>query len=206
MTSWAERVSLFFEWVEEKAGTHAGFLIGWLVLLWGLEGIDFLLGGRLDGFGIRPRQGSGLGGILAAPLLHGGFSHLMANTPSLFALAWLVILTGWKRFWQVTGWVVLVGGFGVWLFGKADSVHLGASGLIFGYFGYLLALGWAWKSLWWALASLITAVVFGSLFFGILPLREASTISWEGHLLGLVAGVGSAFLIAPPQVSLGKTR
>ncbi len=109
-------------------------------LLWGLECLDALLfRGRLDRLGIYPRTLEGLWGILFSPLLHGSFKHLAANTMPLAILGGLILLGDLKAFVVVTGLVWLVSGVGVWLVGRPRSLHIGASGIVFGYLGFLLA-------------------------------------------------------------------
>ncbi|HYN57471.1 MAG TPA: rhomboid family intramembrane serine protease, partial [Motilibacterales bacterium] len=104
-----------------------------LAAMWVLEMIDVVLRGRLDNGGIEPRESDGLFGILFAPLLHGGFDHLLSNTIPLLVLGTLVAASGRARFWKVTGVVILLGGLGTWLIAPANTVTIGASGLVFGY-------------------------------------------------------------------------
>ena len=167
-----------------------------VALAWVIELSDQLLfGGMLDRFGIRPRNLGGLWGIGAAPLLHGGWAHLLANTIPFVVLAWLVMLRRTRDFFLVTAIVVLLGGLGVWLIGGPGTVHIGASGLIFGYVGYLFGRGYFERSFGSILLALIVAVVYGSVLWGVLPGQRG--ISWEGHLAGFLAGVLAAKLVTP---------
>jgi len=110
-----------------------------LALMWIIEIADWLLfNGALDQFGIIPRQLVGLRGIPIAPLLHGSFSHLAANTIPFLALGLLVMLRHSRQFTAVSIIIVLVSGLGTWLFAPAYTIHIGASGLIFGYFAFLV--------------------------------------------------------------------
>src|SRR5215207_2514204 len=120
----------------------------WLVaVLWAIEIVDLIVfRGGLDGLGIRPRDLDRWWGILAAPLLHGGLAHLIANTLPLVVLGWFVLLRGLNTFASVSGLAVVVGGLGVWLFADPRTIHIGASGLIFGYLGYLLLRGYFERS------------------------------------------------------------
>ncbi len=173
----------------------------WLILrnfiaaMWAAELIDqFLLGGRLDFFGIHPRRLVGLIGIPLCPFLHGGFGHLIANTLSFFALGWLVM---WRRtgdFAVVTGYGILIGGLGIWVFGKSGSVHVGASGVIFTYLGFLLFRGFYEKRFSSILFSLFVGLLYGGMLWGILP--GQSGVSWEGHLFGFIGGVMAAKKLA----------
>ena len=113
-----------------------------LAVMWGGELLDWI-GGRwleFDQFGIVPRRWSGLIGIPLAPFLHRGWSHLAANSLPFAILGLFVIGRGERTFWAVSAGIVVLGGLAVWLFGRGQSVHVGASGLIFGYFGYLWRL------------------------------------------------------------------
>lgn len=159
-----------------------------LALLWGLEIVDFVLGGSLDSLGIRPRSVSGLLGILAAPFLHGGFGHLISNTIGFAILGGLVMAWGLDEWMKVTLTAALVGGVGTWLLGASNSVHIGASGVIFGYFGYLVLRGWFERKPASIALSLVVAWFYGSLIFGVFPVLAGPGISWEGHLFGFIGG------------------
>jgi membrane associated rhomboid family serine protease len=118
------------------AAKRSLFVIGSLLALMGAVELLDLLGGRwlaLDQFGIVPRCWSGLVGIPLAPFLHCGWSHLAANSLPFAILGLFVIGRGERTFWAVSASIVILGGLAVWLFGRGHSVHLGASGLIFGY-------------------------------------------------------------------------
>ena len=167
---------------------------GLLAAMWTVQLLDWL-GGRwveLDHFGIRPRQFDWLPGILLAPFLHGGWAHLAANSLPFLFLGLLVIARGEQRFWVVSAGIVLMGGLGVWLLGRAGTVHVGASGLVFGYFGYLLTAGVVERSLVAVARAVVVAGLYGSILWGVLPYRPG--VSWEGHLCGLLAGIGMAIL------------
>lgn len=171
---------------------HALMIVGGLLaVMWAVELIDWL-GGRwleLDQFGIRPRAGW-LPGIAISPFLHADWAHLVANSLPFLLFGLLVIGRGVKRFWIVSSGIVVLGGLGVWLIGGSDTVHVGASGLIFGYFGYLLTIGAVERSLVAVGRSVIVAGLYGSILWGVLPNRPG--VSWEGHLCGLLAGVSMA--------------
>ena len=147
--------------------------------------------------GIFPRELIGLRGILFAPFLHGGFYHVAANTVPFIVLGWLVMLRNISDFYFVSFMAALVGGLGTWLIGDPRSVHIGASGVIFGYFGYLLFRGYFERSFVAIAISLVIAVTYGSLIWGVLPTR--SYISWEGHLFGFIGGIIAAKLLSPSK-------
>lgn len=169
-----------------------------VALMWVVESADrLLLDGRLDQHGIVPRSWGGLDGILWAPMLHGGFGHLLANTIPFLVLGWFIALDGSRRWLTVTVFVMVVGGAATWLLAR-PAVHIGASGLVFGYAGFLLVAGFVEKSIKGIAVSIIVGVLFGGMVLrGITPV--SSWVSWESHIFGLAAGVLAAFVIATPQ-------
>ena len=178
----------------------------WLVaVLWALEIVDLIVfRGGLDGLGIRPRDLDRWWGILAAPLLHGGLTHLIANTLPLVVLGWFVLLRGLNTFASVSGLAVVLGGLGVWLFADPRTIHIGASGLIFGYLGYLLLRGYFERSVSAIIVSVIVAVLYGGALWGVLPGRTG--VSWEGHLFGFLSGAASARVLIPSRRTEGSLR
>lgn len=176
---------------------HLRILSGFVALLWAIELLDlYLFNGWLDQFGIQPRHLIGLRGILFAPLLHHGTGHLLANTVPLFTLGWLIMLRKTSDFFIVTVITMIVSGIGTWIFGSPNSIHVGASGLIFGYFGFLLSRGYFERSMSSIALSVIAIVFYGSLIWGVLPTDE--TVSWQGHLFGFIGGVIAARSLSAP--------
>ena len=169
-----------------------------VAMMWLIEALDSLfLDGRLDQQGIEPRTIGGLDGVLWAPLLHGGFGHLVANTLPFLVLGAFVAFGGIRRFLIVTGLIVVLGGLATWLFAR-PAVHVGASGLVFGYAGFLLVAGFAEKSIKGIAVAVVVGVLFGGMILrGIAPV--SSYVSWESHLFGLAAGVLAAFALADPD-------
>lgn len=169
-----------------------------VALMWVIEAVDgLIMDSRLDQHGIVPRSWGGLDGILWAPFLHGGFGHLLVNTIPFLALGWFVALEGPRRWLAVTVFVMVLGGAATWLLARS-AVHIGASGLIFGYAGFLLVAGFVEKSVKGIVVAIIVGALFGGMVLrGITPV--SSWVSWESHLFGLVAGVLAAFVIATPE-------
>lgn len=178
-------------------------LLSLVVLLWMIEFIDrFVFRGALDvWFGIHPRTLSGLWGIVFAPFLHGNFAHLLANTVPLVTLGWLVMLRRTSDWFVVSVITALCSGLGTWLIGASNSTHIGASGVIFGYFGFLLLRGYFERSFVAIAFSILVTVLYGSIIWGVLPTQPG--ISWEGHLCGFLGGVLAAWLLAkrPEKIS-----
>jgi membrane associated rhomboid family serine protease len=178
--------------------TQAKILGSLVAVFWIITFInEIFLRGRLNSLGILPHNPIGLRGILFAPFLHGGFYHVAANTVPFIVLGWLVMLRNISDFYFVSIIAALVGGLGTWLIGDPRSVHIGASGVIFGYFGYLLFRGYFERSFVAIAISLVIAVTYGSLIWGVLPTR--SYISWEGHLFGFIGGIIAAKLLSPSK-------
>ena len=176
-------------------GRHVALLAFVVASLWAIEVVDQLfVRGRLDGFGIQPRTWRGLGQIFVAPWLHVGFGHLAANTVPLVVLGWLVMLRRMRDLLIVALVAALVSGLGIWLFGGTYTVHLGASGVIFGLLGALLARAY-FERRWAALAlALIAGLLYGGMLWGVLP--GAPGVSWLGHFFGFWGGVLAARLLA----------
>lgn len=169
------------------------FLGGFMLLLWVIEITDWLFfRGSLDAFGIRPRTLAGLWGIPLAPLLHGSFQHLAANTVPFMVLGWLILSTRKRQhFFNISIIIVFVSGLGTWIIGPSRSIHLGASGLIFGYFGFLLLVGYFERSVKSILIAIVVFFLYGSLIWGVLPIAEG--VSWQAHLFGFVGGAIAAY-------------
>jgi len=158
--------------------------------LWATFGVNVLLGGALLRFGIVPRTTSGLIGILAAPFLHANLAHLTANTVSFLLFGWLVMLRDRRHFGVVTLLAMVGSGVLSWTLGAPGSIHIGASGVVFGYFGFLLLAGFYARSAGSILLSLAVAVLWGGTVFGVLP--GTPGVSWQGHLGGFIGGVLAA--------------
>lgn len=174
-------------------------MIAFVALLYAIEVIDVVASNRLDGWGIRPRSGEGLLGIFAAPLLHGGWDHLIANTVPALVLGFLALATGLARGLAATAIIWLVGGLAVWLVAGGNSVHIGASGLVFGWITYLVVQGFVDRKPWEIVIGLVVLVVYGSVLWGVLPGQPG--VSWQGHLFGAVAGVLAAVVLSERRAS-----
>lgn len=170
--------------------------IGFVALLWVSELLDTLLLNRLDRLGVQPGSSDGLMGVIFAPLLHGGFGHLASNSGPLLVLGFLVALGGLSRFAAVTITIWLVSGVGTWLVAPAYTVHIGASGILFGWLVYLLIRGIVSRSPWQIVLGVVLFVVYGSLLWGVLPGQQG--VSWQMHLFGAIGGALAAWWFDKP--------
>jgi len=165
------------------------FLIGFVLVIGVVEIVNASMGHQLNAWGIFPRSVHGLAGIPLAPFLHGSFGHVISNSIPFLVLGGLIAFRGRQVLLRVSFIVIGVGGSGVWLLGRS-AVHIGASGLVFGYFGYLVARGWYERRLGSILLAIAVIILYGGLILGVLPAR--GLVSWEAHLFGLIAGVLAA--------------
>ena len=174
----------------KKGHPGLGLLASLIVTAWLIELIDWYFKLNLEQFGVVPRSFTGLRGIIGMPWLHANWDHLLDNTIALLGLGVIVILAEGRRFGTTTLVLALISGIGTWLIadiGHAKSVHIGASGLVYSYFGYILARAVWGRRLVWAVVGIVVAVVYGGMVGGIFP--EEDHISWEAHLVGLLGGI-----------------
>ena len=173
-----------------------GFLSLLLALMWTIETIDTIaLDDWLQSGGIHPRQLDGLDGILWAPVLHGGWGHLASNSIPWLALGGLVAVRGWKHLSMVTLTALFVGGFATWLLADGSN-HIGASGLIFAYFGALIGAAFFERRPATVGPALVVIMMYSGMLVGLVP---RTGISWEGHLFGMIAGVIASRFVAQPR-------
>ncbi len=159
----------------------------WLGALWVFNLINWLLlGSKLNVLGIRPRRVWGLVGILFAPILHANFTHLLFNTVPLFCLGLFVMSMGLNNFYWSTIIICVVSGFSVWCIARR-GIHIGASALIAGYFGYVVASAYIQPTFTTFFCAGVALYYFGGILFSLFPTEE--TTSWEGHLTGFLAGI-----------------
>jgi len=173
-----------------------------------IEFIDQRAGGQVDAVaGIRPREVSGLDGLLLAPLVHDGWEHLFLNSAPLVLLGTFVLAAGTRRFLLATVFIAIFSGLGVWLFTPPQYLVIGASGVIFGWLGLLLMRGIVERSLWNFGVAIIVGLLYGWQLVALLPTDQR--VSWQGHLFGFIGGMVAAVVFrrrrtpGAPPASLG---
>ena len=170
--------------------SQATILGGAVALMWIAFFATVATHGALLSLGIIPRHLIGLRGILFAPFLHASFAHLLANSIPFAMMGWFVMLRDSRHFVTVTAAAMLGAGLAAWLLGASGSIHVGASGVIFGYLGFLMLSGWYTRSVASIMISVLVTVMWGGLVFGVLPGQMG--ISWQGHLGGFIGGALAA--------------
>jgi membrane associated rhomboid family serine protease len=174
--------------------TAAIVVLGFTVLLYLVELVDVGLHGRLNDDGIVPRTLSGLDGVVWAPLLHGGWAHLFANTIPVLVFGFLAMAGGVTRWIAVTTLIWVVSGLGVWLTGATGTSTIGASGLAFGWLAYLLVRGIFNRAFGQLVVAALLLLFWGGTLWGLLPGNQG--ISWQAHLFGALGGIVAAWLAA----------
>ncbi|MBX8996188.1 rhomboid family intramembrane serine protease [Corynebacterium testudinoris] len=187
----------------------------YVISIWAVHIINAVIfGGNLVYFGIHPLDLSSVWHIFTSPLLHANIDHLISNTVPGAIFSFLVGASGARVWWEVTAFVVILGGAGVWLLGGVGTNHIGASGLVYGWLAYLLVRGIFNRSLSQILTGVILGVFYSGLVWGVLP--GVPGVSWQAHLFGAIGGIAAGVLITsddPPalrekrrqkQISRGK--
>jgi membrane associated rhomboid family serine protease len=173
--------------------SHLGDLLVCLLVFFLIHVINALFSYRLNALGIYPRRAFGLPGILFCPFLHGNTTHLIVNMLMLATLSVMILAHGYLFYLHLSLWIVLVSGFAIWLFAR-PGLHIGASALVMGYFGFLLAYGLLHPSLLSVFLLLVCLYYFSGLFTSLLPAGRA--VSWEGHVFGFIAGALAVAYVA----------
>ena len=175
--------------------------LGFVALIWLIQLLDWALDLEPADFGVRPRQLAGLPGIFFAPLVHGGFAHLLANSPPLLVLGTAMLYLYPSAAVRVLPAVYLGTGVAVWLFARG-SAHVGASGLIYGLVSYIFVAGLIRRDRRAIAASLLVCFMYGALIWGLLPIEPG--VSWETHLAAALIGIVLAIALRrrdiPPRV------
>jgi len=175
---------------------HVSVLVGLVGTIWVVSIVGFFFDSFMHAFALIPREFMHLPGIIGMPFLHQGFGHLIANTLPLAAFGGLLLTRGIDYFLRALVMVTLGGGLLLWIFGRTGA-HIGASGVVFGLFGLLVARAIFARSAESILIGLVVMLGYGGLIFGVFPSDAA--VSWDGHLAGLVAGIATARFLAEPR-------
>jgi membrane associated rhomboid family serine protease len=177
--------------MQERSTDRATLLIGSTLSMWLVWAADLVWPGDL-GHGIVPRTSYGLSGIVMAPLIHANLQHLLANTIPFVVLGAIIVMRGVRAFVTVLIVSALVAGAGTWLFGASNTMHIGASGIVFGFFGYLLLRAVYDQRVSSLLIAIVLAVLYGASF--LTSLMPAQGVSWSGHVFGFLGGIAAARL------------
>ena len=186
----AGRKSSGFTSFQNLSRPGCGLVVGLVLIAWLIEIADQVfgfIGLPLEALGIRPRNIFGLVGVFLSPWLHGDWGHLINNSLSFLILGYVMILAEGKRFFWTTFLLMVISGLGTWLIGRGNSLHIGASGLIYGYFGYLLLRAWTERKPRWLIVGVLVAIFYGGMVLGVLPTQ--GDVSWEAHLCGFLGGL-----------------
>jgi len=193
-------------WGDFKPDSWSGAFIvmaALLGVLWVVQIVNTVTGDDLTRFGLRPRELDGLEGVVTSPFLHANAGHLIANSIPFLGLGWVVLTSGLKNWLKATAIIVVVGGLFTWLVAPHGLV-IGASGLVFGWLGYLIARAWFARKLAWIIIAIAAAGFFSSMFTGLLPGHRQ--VSWQAHVGGVLGGILAGYLLHPrkqksPKVS-----
>jgi len=190
---------------ESRAGTEPAFdptswggaiivMLGFGAVLWIINAINAANDYSLNRFGLRPREVDGLWGIVTQTFLHAGYGHLLSNTVPVVLIGWVLLLSGVRTWLTVTAVVIVVGGAATWLVAPAGLI-VGASGMVFGWLGYLLARAYFSRKVRWIVTAVLLLIFFGTFLGNLLP--TYSQVSWQSHVCGFVAGVAVAAVLHP---------
>lgn len=204
---WQRREPGIQQQLKNKSRIRSGFTfaIGFVVLIWVVQFLNVLSGERLSYYGIHPLDPSSLWHIATAPLLHANFQHLIGNTVPAAIFCFIIGMNGKRVFWEITLIIGLVAGLGTWFFGGVGTNHIGASGLIYGWLGYLIVRGIFNRDFKQILLGLALTFIYSGLFWGLLPTQPG--VSWQGHLFGALGGIaGGAFITSDDPAALKAKR
>lgn len=191
-----------------RVGSGISHAVGYLLVIWAVFIINYaLFGGQLNYFGVHPLDLGSIWHIATSPLLHGGVEHILSNSIPGMVFCFLIGMSGKRVFWEVTIIAGLVGGIGTWLFGGIGTNHIGASGLVYGWLGYLIVRGFFNRHPGQAILGIVLAFMYGGLIWGVFP--GATGVSWQGHLFGAIGGILAGMFITsddPPTLAAKRQQ
>jgi membrane associated rhomboid family serine protease len=179
-------------------------MLAFTAVLWVIQIVNANHDYAFNRFGLKPREVDGLWGVLTQPFLHESYGHLLSNTVPLVGIGWVLMLSGIRVWLFVTATVIVLGGLATWVVGPSNTVIVGASGMVFGWLGYLLARAYFTRRLKWILTAVALLVFFGTLLGSLLPTVNAR-VSWQSHVCGFLAGIFVGWLLHPRKGS-ARTR
>ena len=187
---------------KRKAQRSTGLKLagGFLATIWVVFILELVFP-WLQAFGIHPLDVSSLPLIFTSPLLHANLEHIISNSIPGAIFAFLVGYSGKRVFWEVTTFVVIIGGLGTWLLGGVGTNHIGASGLVYGWLAYLIIRGFFNRSISQIITGVVLGFFYSGLIFGLLPGTEG--VSWQAHLFGAIGGFIAGMVITsddPPEL------
>lgn len=189
---------------KRKAQRRSGwrFVLLYVAAIWAVFLLNMVVfGGNLNYFGIHPLDVSSLPFIFTSPLLHANLEHILGNTVAGAVFAYLVGYSGKRVFWEVSTFVVVIGGLGTWVFGGIGTNHIGASGLVYGWWAYLVVRGFFNRSGRQIILGLVLGFFYSSLVWGMFP--GDADVSWQAHMFGAIGGAVAAMVITsddPPAL------
>lgn len=187
---------------QRKCGLR--FAGGFLAVIWVVFLLELIFP-WLQAFGIHPLDVASLPYIFTSPLLHANLEHIVSNSVPGAIFAYLVGYSGKRVFWEVTTFVVIIGGLGTWLLGGVGTNHIGASGLVYGWLAYLIIRGFFNRSVSQIITGVILGFFYSGLIFGLLP--GTAGVSWQAHLFGAIGGFVAGMMITsddPPELVAKK--
>lgn len=190
--------------MKHRVVEELNLVVTFVAAIWAVFLIDLVVPGSFNFLGLAPRSLSGLIGIVTMPFLHGGWQHILGNTIPLVIL--LCLLAGSRaNSYSIVPGIVLLGGALLWIFGRSNSIHVGASGLIYGLIAFLIVAGVLEKRIVPLLIALFVGFTYGAtLLGGILPITVGDDVSWDGHLTGAIAGAIVAYASVRAEPAAGN--
>ena len=177
---------------EEKIRFYRSFFYPFLflIILWLIKGADIIFNLELNNWGLYPMQARGLIGIFTCPFLHADLAHLFANSIPLLVLGAFLFYFYKDIAWMILGLLYIITGIWVWVLARGNGAHIGASGIIYGLASFLFFSGIIRREKGLMVITLLVAFLYGGLIWGIFPqFFPNQPISWESHLMGLLAGI-----------------
>jgi len=165
-----------------------------LILMYVVQLINVATDGAAKYYGIHPRDPGSLWFLVSSPFIHDSWIHLFNNTLCFVIFSFVCLMKGLGYYLRVSSFIVFVGGFFVWIFGAPGSVHIGASGWVFGLWSLLIASAWFERSITNIIVALSVIAFYGGLLYGVIP--QQAHISFEAHLFGALSGIMAAALFS----------